>query len=557
MSDKKTEPPLPLPDSNETDPIQARTKPSSHGLLSIIPLGPRAWKRWWIALVRSVSHKEILAKTEEDATFTFNYVFMVAIASGIATIGLLLNSPAVIIGAMLISPLMGPIVSTGFAIAGFDVDLGKLGVRTLLLGALAGVGFAAAITLLSPIRELTPEIISRTRPNLLDLAVAILSGAAGGYAMIRGRGGAIVGVAIATALMPPLAVVGYGLASWQWPVVRGALMLFITNMVAIALAVAAVAEWYGFGRGGLRKRFARQALISLLILAPLAVPLYFSLKGIAWESRVHATARTVLENGAMQLKNGQLAQVQVHFRDGEPPYVEAIVVSEESQPGLDDQLREKMQKALNEPVTLRLTQLHADDPTRLAASLVAEQSMTVAPMEEHNMAAVIHNEVPFPLAAVEANAERRTVILVPKNNADVGLGAWREIENRLAKRHADWHVTLVPPSIVFPAIEFVPNKDFLAPAAEQQLAVATWAIERWNVSNVTLVGRASYTTRGSQALSRRRLARVSQWFADQGITVQLHIGSKLPKHESADAAIPAVEVVIPTVQHSPQSGTKE
>jgi hypothetical protein len=124
------------------------------------------------------------------------------------------------------------------------------------LGTAAAVAFTSLIVLLSPVKELTTELLARTRPNLFDLVVAILSGAAGGYALIRGRGGAIVGVAIATALMPPLATIGYGLVTERWPVARGALLLFFTNMAAISLSVAAVAEWYGFGRGGLRKRFA-------------------------------------------------------------------------------------------------------------------------------------------------------------------------------------------------------------------------------------------------------------------------------------------------------------
>jgi uncharacterized hydrophobic protein (TIGR00271 family) len=247
-------------------------------------LGPRAWGRWWRALVREIDHRGILDQVEQDANFSFNFCFMIVVAGGIATIGLLLNSPAVIIGAMLISPLMGPIVGSGMAIATLDFDLARKSLRALALGTAAAVAFTSLIVLLSPVKELTPELLARTRPNLFDLVVAILSGAAGGYALIRGRGGAIVGVAIATALMPPLATIGYGLVTERWSVARGALLLFFTNMAAISLAVAAVAEWYGFGRGGLRKRFARQAAISFLVLVPLGIPLFISLKAIAFES---------------------------------------------------------------------------------------------------------------------------------------------------------------------------------------------------------------------------------------------------------------------------------
>lgn len=542
MNSDRQENSLPLTDVEKCSPRVAESR--TNGLLNVILQGPHAWKHWWIGLVRSVDHKEILVRAGSDATFSFNYVFMIAVASGIAIIGLLLNSPAVIIGAMLISPLMGPIVSTGFAIAGFDVSLGKNGARSLLLGAFAAVGFAAAIAMLSPIKELTPEILARTRPNLLDLAVAILSGAAGGYAMIRGRGGAIVGVAIATALMPPLAVVGYGLASWQWTVVRGALLLFVTNMVAIALAVAAIAEWYGFGRGGLRKRFAMQAVISLTILAPLTVPLYWSLKSIVWESRVHTTVRAIIEKGAKGLKNGQVAQLHILFREDTPPSVEAILVSEESQVGFDNRLQDEMQKVLNVPVILRLTHLRADDPNKLAARLTAERSKTLVPMEEYSLEMAIHNEVPFPLTAVEADVTRKTVTLVPQARVDVGLGAWREIERLLTKRHPDWQVTLVPPSLMLPSIDFAPGTDLLDDTAEEQLVIAAWAFERLSLREVTLIGHAASKSKNARAMSKRRLDRVAKWFIEHGVSVQSQI-SETVAYPTATNRIPAVEIDLP------------
>ena len=301
--------------ASEPSPDRSGDTGEGRGFMQIVMLGPRAWRVWWRALVHSIDHKSILTQVRQDASFSFNFNFMIVVAAGIATIGLLLNSPAVIIGAMLISPLMGPIVATGVALATLDVDLGRKSISTLALGTAAAIGFTALIVALSPVKELTPELLARTRPNLFDLVVAILSGAAGGYAMIRGKGGAIVGVAIATALMPPLATIGYGLVTARWPVARGALLLFVTNMVAISLAVAAVAEWYGFGRGGLRKRFARQALISLLVLAPLAVPLFFSLKAIAFESFAQASVRGVLSTAADKLPNGQLGEVAMTFVD--------------------------------------------------------------------------------------------------------------------------------------------------------------------------------------------------------------------------------------------------
>lgn len=484
-----------------------------------VGIRPRAWKRWWVGLVRSVKHEDILARSVADASFTFNYAFMVLIAAGIATSGLLVNSPAVIIGAMLVSPLMGPIVSTGFAVAGFDVEMGRRAAGTLLVGALMAIAFAALIAVLSPISELTPEILARTRPNLFDLAVAVLSGAAGGYALIRGQGGAIVGVAIATALMPPLATVGIGLATLQWSVARGALLLFVTNMVAIALAVAAVAVWYGFGRGGLRKRFALQALITVLVLVPLIVPLSISLRSIAWESRVHLAVRSVLEAGAKQLPQGQVAQVRIRYNGDKAPDVEALVVCQRPEAGFSARMATAMQKALGAPVKLRLTQLQADDP-ELATLAIKEAGAPPAPSPiVPDMEATLRAEIPFPLAALQVDAARNEAVVVPRPQSAVGLSAWRELESELARRHAGWRILVVPPAMGPPAIIFAKGRSKLDSAGEERLTTLVWALQRWGAEEVVLTGHASSAGRGPLSLAQRRVETVSRWLGAQGVRV--------------------------------------
>ncbi|MBF0342423.1 MAG: DUF389 domain-containing protein [Magnetococcales bacterium] len=108
---------------------------------------------------------------------------------------------------------MGPIIAVGFAFPGFNLSLLFKGGVTLLIGVLISVVIATLLVSLSPIDDLTSEILARTRPNLFDLLVALFSGLVGGYAIVRSNHTAIVGVAIATALMPPLATVGFGIAT--------------------------------------------------------------------------------------------------------------------------------------------------------------------------------------------------------------------------------------------------------------------------------------------------------------------------------------------------------
>lgn len=156
-------------------------------------------------------------------------------AAIIASIGLNMNSGAVVIGAMLISPLMGPIVGIGFAMATNDFDTLKYAFRNLAIFIIGSVLAATFYFSISPIKTLTDQLEARTHPTFYDVLIAICGGAIGIVASSRAdRGNAIPGVAIATALMPPLCTVGYGLATAQWSCAGGALYLFFINSVFIA-----------------------------------------------------------------------------------------------------------------------------------------------------------------------------------------------------------------------------------------------------------------------------------------------------------------------------------
>ncbi len=171
------------------------------------------------------------------------YWLQIIFAAGIATLGLILNSPAVIIGAMLISPLMGPILAAGLALASGDVILGLRAVVNLALSCAVAALFAILLVTLLPFKEMTGEIAARTQPNTLDLVVALFSGAIGSIATskeVKGVVTSIPGVAIAVALMPPLCVVGYGIGialsvsgSDGMRIASGGGLLFFTNLVAI------------------------------------------------------------------------------------------------------------------------------------------------------------------------------------------------------------------------------------------------------------------------------------------------------------------------------------
>lgn len=218
-----------------------------------------------------------------NAQVSIDFHVLITLATAIAFLGLIQNSAAVIIGAMLVAPLMNPILSMAHGIVKGRLKMLREAANTTLNGIVIAVtiGVILTLVLLAMGYPLTPtsEILARTQPNFLDLLIAIASGAVAAYAVSRTEvAGALPGVAIAAALVPPLAVVGYGLGTAQFDIASGSLLLFLTNLAAIVLAAAIVFLLLGFrpparvGRDEQARFGMKIAVISLLIISlPLLV----------------------------------------------------------------------------------------------------------------------------------------------------------------------------------------------------------------------------------------------------------------------------------------------
>lgn len=180
----------------------------------------------------------------KNISFRGANVWILACAIFIASIGLNVNSTAVIIGAMLISPLMGPIVGIGFALATYDVELLKRSGKNLLRATLVGFVVSSVYFYLSPFKEVQSELLARTSPTIYDVMIAFLGGIVGAISITRvDKGNPIPGVAIATALMPPLCTAGFGLASLSFKFIAGALYLYAINCFFIALSTFLVIKY--------------------------------------------------------------------------------------------------------------------------------------------------------------------------------------------------------------------------------------------------------------------------------------------------------------------------
>jgi uncharacterized hydrophobic protein (TIGR00271 family) len=250
---------------------------------------------------RNAIYQSILDSSHID----LEYLALLALAALIALFGLLENSAAVIIGAMLISPLMNPILSVALALLLGDGKLGKRSAAVLAISIGGVIAITWLVASLTPLKQATAEILARTTPNLLDLFIAFLSGLAGTLAL---RGGSVAltilpGVAIAVAVLPPLSVVGYGLSTNQRSIAGGAFLLFITNLVSIIISAVAVFRATGFrpyrhaekGPWNLKFRVGVSAILLLL----LSIPLFLTLRKVAIQVAMRAELQRDL-NAAFQ-----------------------------------------------------------------------------------------------------------------------------------------------------------------------------------------------------------------------------------------------------------------
>ena len=189
----------------------------------------------------------VLARTlTEGSQWSMDFGMMLGCSVVIAALGLIQNSVAVIIGAMLVAPLMTPLIGIGLALVQGNFKLLGDASQAMFKGALLSLFLGISIRILTPGNEITPEVSIRGTPNTLDLLIAFFAGVAAGYALARPQlSGALPGVAISVALVPPLAAAGIALGTLDWLIALGALLLFATNMVAIILGSALVFRLHG------------------------------------------------------------------------------------------------------------------------------------------------------------------------------------------------------------------------------------------------------------------------------------------------------------------------
>ncbi len=294
-------------------------------------------------------YRGLFVALRDNAKATPSMKVLMVLSVMLAMAGLYANSAPVIIGAMILAPLMAPIVSLAMGLARSDPGLMRASAQTVAVGAGWGLGTAVLFAWATPLEIPTPEMQSRMSPHLLDLIVAVVSGIAGAYASAKEEiAKSLAGVAIAVALVPPLSVVGIGIGWGDWAMAGGALLLLITNLVGIALAGAATFLALGFAPF---KRARAGIGYSLLVMLVIAVPLSLSFSLLVERDRIMEQVPT----GALDLSGIRVNVSKVDVTLDRPHLVSVVLSSEKHLEAEHvDELKRVITERVGEPIVLEV-----------------------------------------------------------------------------------------------------------------------------------------------------------------------------------------------------------
>jgi uncharacterized hydrophobic protein (TIGR00271 family) len=315
--------------------------------------------------------KALHERIESGGKLSTDFVVMLTLSAAIAALGLVQNSAAVVIGAMLVAPLMTPLVAAGLSLVHANFVMFRAALRAVLIGVSGAFLVSFVIGILSPWDDLSAEVIARGGPNLFDLGIAGLSGMAAAYALARpGLAGTLVGVAIAVALVPPLSAAGIATAKGQMSVAIGAAVLFATNFLAIIGGAAVVFRFFGLQvsrHGDDSPRWVRAVLVSLVIgllatSAPLVHNLSTQMKSGVSRPYVRPLPLGLRESITARLdERAGVAILMMAISDMEPGLgVEITLVCTGPAPdGLAAELTDLVKAAMGEAMPVRVTMLRA------------------------------------------------------------------------------------------------------------------------------------------------------------------------------------------------------
>ncbi len=377
---------------------------------------------YWSRITRPIDKErqgEVRVKLRESSHPGFDFFLLVILSCTIATMGLLTDSVAIIIGAMLVAPLMSPILGMGMASITGDGHLLRDSISGVIQGAIVAVVVSFLWTWLNRnlpfilLQDVPGEVLARTNPTPIDLTVAVAGGIAAAYALAQPHlSAALPGVAIATALMPPLCTIGVGLALDRMDVAGGAGLLFVTNAVAIAFAATLVFFALGFGPKPITvtNRLPRSLIFAAFLTITLLVPLTYISVNFARNASEASRIEDVVQEEVVRVLNSELVELSVNregdvvsmnmtLRTARPLYYQDSIALQEAIAG---RLQEPIELVLNSVIVSQLdprvppthtptptigpspTATRTATPTRTATATATQTSTSTATPTETN-----------------------------------------------------------------------------------------------------------------------------------------------------------------------------
>ena len=294
--------------------------------------------------------KDLFLSLKESANVSSTYVLLMVLSALLATLGLFLNSPSIVIGAMVLAPLMAPIISLSMGLLRSDHDLSRRSFSTLFIGMFIALSLSALIAFILPFQEVTNEIEGRLHPSTLDLLVAVFSGVAGAFASARENiAKSLPGVAIAVALVPPLCVSGIGIGWMNYEVFYGAMLLFMTNLTGIIMAAGLSFMVIGFAPF---TRAKKGIIISIFMVSVISIPLVLSFSNMQEIATVKQQLLT--ENYQIGGQHQKLRNIKVQL--GQPLKISGdLMTTRLPTPQMLFLLEQHLGKTLGQPVAVDFT----------------------------------------------------------------------------------------------------------------------------------------------------------------------------------------------------------
>ncbi len=277
---------------------------------------------WRLMRRRRVKADALIALQEDllcESSIESTYLILIVGSCIIASFGLLSNSAAVIIGAMLVAPLMLPIRGMAFGALEGNLQLFIRGLTALIIGTALAIAMSCIIGWTAGLSQFGSEVLARSKPNLLDLGIAVAAGSISAYAKVEPKiSSSLAGTAIAVALMPPVCVIGLGLSAQNWQLSQGATLLYVTNLLGISLSCMVTFWLKGYAPLAKAKRALRWTSI---VTAAVLIPLSISFIELVRQSQLEAGVKRALLNKTETFQRVSLVQIKTNWLNSPPEVI--------------------------------------------------------------------------------------------------------------------------------------------------------------------------------------------------------------------------------------------